>query len=708
MRLKAALITVLFIGAALIAGQTSSGTTPALSKQGLSPAVPGAGPVLKNMGGATPLYFIANEGQMNAEALYYSRTPGYTLWLTRDGLVFDRVVNADKGVLTRSFSKMTFIGANKDIAVVASEPTDYKVSYFIGRDESEWKTGISTSRAVVYKNLYDGIDLKVYGTEKQVEYDWIVAPGADPARIRFSFSGGEKSALDADGNLAIETPAGRIVQRKPVSHKVIDGRRTDVESAFRALPDGSFGFALGSFDPRYALTIDPLVLVYSTYLGGHDLETMIRVAMDTGGALYLAGFTLSGDFPPESSSTPRMDYFVTKLSADGASLIYSAFFPVARLPKELPLDMFVDAKGFVYLAGVTGSSSFPLKNAFQAQLKGYWDGFVLKMSRDGQSLLYSSYIGGGNMDWCTSLAVDGTGAAYLGGYTQSRDFPRKRAYQPALGGRSDCFVAKVSPQGTGLVYSTYLGGTHDDRVNALALDADGAVVLAGQTSSPNFPRKFAFQQNLGGRNDGFVAKLNSAGSGLVFSSFFGGASDDIVYALALDGSGGAYLTGHTLGKIPVKNAFQSARKGIYDAFVLKVEPDGRSIAYASYLGGAGTDSGFGIAADGSGAAYVVGSTQSADFPIKSPYQPSRRGSQDAFLTVVDPAGGKLTISTFLGGFYRETGWDIFLGASGEILIGGVTNSLDLPKAGTPFQDALDGDYDAFILKFTQSGTGRRR
>ena len=701
MNVKGKCLSLFVVCAALFAGQKGSGPVP-------SGSVPTSGIAPTAVGVGTPLYFIANAGQMNSKAHYYARTPGYTLWLTREGLVFDRVENGEKGKAARSFSKMAFIGANKDIEVVALEPTDYKVSYFIGRDESDWKTGISTSRAVLYKNLYEGIDLKVYGTEKQVEYDWIVAPGAEPGQIRFALSGEGDGTINAEGDLVVETAAGRVVHRRPVAHQIIEGGRTGVGASFRKVKNGCFGFALGAYDPRYELTIDPLTLAYSTYLGGHDAEAQVRVAMDPTGAIYLCGFTFSGDFPPEFGAQPRKDFFLTKLSSDGASLVYTTFFPVARYPKETPVDILVDAKGFVYLAGVTGSTGFPVKNAFQTSLKGYYDGFVLKLSRDGQSLLYSSYIGGGGMDLCTSLAVDGTGAAYIGGVTSSRDFPRKKAYQTALRGFQDGFVAKVSPQGTSLVFSTYLGGSHGDRVNALAVDSEGAVVLAGETSSPDFPRKSAFQKTIGGTADGFVAKLDAAGSGLVFSSYFGGSAFESFWALALDANDAVYLTGYTLGKIPTKNAFQTSRKGISDAFVLKVEPDGRSVAYSSYLGGVARDYAWGLAVDGSGAAYVVGSTESLDFPVKQPYQASRRGSQDAFLAIVDPAGTKLLVSTFLGGSYRDAAWDVFLGATGDILIGGQTNSLDFPSAGNAYQEELDGDYDAFVLKFTQGDAGLRR
>ncbi|MBN2205928.1 MAG: SBBP repeat-containing protein [Candidatus Aminicenantes bacterium] len=289
--------------AALFAGAVGSGQAPAPEPAGTVPTTPSLAPA--DVTAATPLYFIANEGQMGAEALYCARTPGYTLWLTGEGLVFDRVAESDQGKMIRSRSSLVFLGANGDVEVAATDPSDHVVSYFFGRDEADWKTGVSTSRAVVYKNVYDGIDLKVYGTERQIEYDWVVAPGADPGRIRFRVEGGDgDAALNAGGDLAVGTASGRIVQRRPVAHQVVEGRRVEVASAFRAAGDGAFGFALGAYDPRRELTIDPLVLAASTYLGGQSTEWSVKVATDPTGSVYLTGSTSSGDFPPKKSGPP--------------------------------------------------------------------------------------------------------------------------------------------------------------------------------------------------------------------------------------------------------------------------------------------------------------------------------------------------------------------------------------------------------------------
>jgi hypothetical protein len=686
MKIKGIVFCFYVACAALFAARSGTGSGPALKPAGA--------------GGAAPLYFIANDGQTDAAALFYAHTPSYTIWLTREGLIFDRIEKEKNGGTSRSVTGLAFKNVNKNFEVMASDPSAYRVSYFYGRDESEWKTDIPTSRVVLYKNLYNGIDLKVYSTAGQIEYDWIVSPGARPEQIQFAFSGKDKGRLNGEGSLAVETPAGRILHRKPRAHQMIADRRVDVEAAFCKTGDGAFGFTLEAFDRRHELVIDPLVLAYSTYLGGHNEDFALNLAVDPTGAIYICGETHSSDFPPVTQTLPRSDVFITKLSPDGKSLIYSAFFP-SGYSHEI-MGIAVDAKGFVYLAGATKSSKFPVKNAFQAKAGGGGvDGFILKLARSGKSLVYSSYIGGTKSEECAAVYADASGAAYLAGSTTSPDFPTKNAFQKPHGGiRRDAFLAKVAPAGTSLVYSTCLGTTGDEICQGLAVEADGSATIAGNTTSSVFPVKSAFQKSYAGNWDGFVTKFSPTGDSLVYSSYLGGPGYDGIYNMGMDAGGAVYLVGFTQGSFPLKNAFQKTRKGGSDAFVAKIEPNGKAIAYSSYLGGAGSDFASAVAVDGDGAAHVVGGTGSANFPVKSPYQAARRGSYDGFLTIVDPGGLKLLSSTYLGGSYRDSVLEIALDTSGAVYLCGMTNSLDFPTLG-PYQKALAGDADAFVVKFSR-------
>jgi len=671
----------------------------------ISAARPGRGPssALRPAGGGTaPLYFICNRGQEDARALFYARTPGYTVWLIRDGLIFDRIEKDKAAGTSRFVSGIVFKNANKNVEIAASDPSDYRVSYFYGRDEDEWITDIPASRSVLYKNLYDGIDLKVYGSGNRIEYDWLVAPGGRPEKIQFACSGPLKPSLDGEGNLAVESPLGGILHRKPRAHQVIGGRCVDVDAGFREGEDGSFGLTVGAYDRRCELAIDPLVLAYSTYLGGSATDYSIRGAVDPTGASYVGGYTESGDFPPAAETQIRKDIFISKISPDGRSLVYTAFFPSGASAENLGID--VDAKGFVYLAALTGSSKFPVKNAFQSKFGGGpTDGFVLKLAKNGRSLIYSSYIGGKGFDFCSAVVADSSGAAYVGGYTGSSDYPIKKAYQKSLRGSVDAFIAKVAPSGNSLDFSTFFGSSGKDYCTDLAVDGEGRVTVVGPVYGFNLPLKSPFQKTFGGGNgDGFVARFSAAGDRLVFSSYLGGANYDEPAAVALDGSGAVYITGYTTGNFPLKNAFQKARKGGREVFVTKIDPAGKGLVYSSYLGGTGNDAAIAIAVDGDGSAYLAGYTQSRNFPVKSPLQASLRGSLDCFLAIVDPGGRKLLSSTYWGGSYRDWASGLAIDAGGNIYLSGQTNSLDF-QVLDPFQESLGGRDDAFVIKFS-SGT----
>jgi len=649
-----------------------------------------AAPKLSVEFGGSPLVFVPNAGQADSKALFYARSEGGTVWLTRDGLVFGR----------SAASRLIFRNANPGVKLKAEDESGYCVSYFYGRDESEWRTGIPTARAVRYENIYDGIDLRVYGTGRRVEYDWIVKPGARPDQIRLAYEGVLRTGLDREGNLAAETPEARILHRKPTAYQVVGNRRRSVEAGFRATDKGEYGFAVGAYDASRELVLDPLVLVASTYLGGSDEDIAFATALDPTGAVYVAGYTQSADFPPTVQTLPRQDVFVTKFAPGGRSLVYSAFFSYGRFAEMCGMFMAVDSKGSAYLTGKTESRHFPVKNAFQTTLKGGWDAFILKLAPSGKSLAYSSYLGGTGVECGFGLAVDGSGAAYVGGWTGSRDFPIKNGYQKTINARWDGFVTKVAADGKSLAYSTYLGSTIQAICTGLAIDGAGAAYVTGLTYSHTFPVKKAFQKTFGGGTaDAFVSKLAPAGDSLVYSSYLGGSGYDTGWSIAVDGTGAAYIAGATNGSFPVKNAFQKTRKGGNDGFVAKVAPDGKSLVYASYLGGRGSDQARGIAVDASGAAYVAGQAGSFDFPIKNPYQGTLKGSSDGFLTVVAPNGQSLSLSTLLGGVYRDSCYGIALDGQGSIYLTGATNSPDFPVVD-PYQKNLKRDYDVFLAIFS--------
>jgi hypothetical protein len=658
---------------------------------GLSaPAVGGSGsgslmPVPSPFGPA-PLYFIRNQGQAAPEARFYAKTKDYTLWLTKQELVFDRTNGAASGLV--------FKNINSDVALSAVDPSDYRISYFYGGDESGWITDVPTSRAVLYTNLYDGVDLKVYGTEKEVEYDWVVRPGADPSDIRFAYDGAPATGINIEGDLVVKTSSGEIRHRKPAAYQVIDGRQVAVKASFRNIGRDEFAFAIGVHDRRFALIIDPVVLVSSTYLGGYSDDLPFFIKQDNTGAVYISGFTASKDFPPYHVSQPRADGFVTKLSPDGQSLIYSDFFPVGTAMSPVPA-LAVDKKGSVYLAGTTTSRSFPLKNAFQTTNSGRDEAFFLKLTPDGKGLVFSSYLGGSGYDEGKRIALDASGSVYVAGETNSMDFPTLKAYKKISRGNWNAFVSKFASDGKTMIYSTYLGGSSQGELElrGLTVDSTGAAYLSGETEDRDFPVQNAFQPKYGGGGtDCFITKLSPSGDRLDYSSYLGGSSADESNGVAVDSAGAAYLTGAAEGPFPVKNAFQKSRKGNADAFVTKFAPNGKTLIYSTYLGGFGKDYGLGIAVDENGNAYITGYTTSPNFPIKDGYQTVHKGPVDAFLTILAPDGKSLIASTYFGGSYQDYGYNPTVGADGTILMVGATNSLDLPTL-KPYQKSLKNGYD---------------
>jgi hypothetical protein len=658
--------------------------------------------------GNVPLYFIPNRGQVNRQAVFYAKTPGYTLWMTKEGLVFDGVKpkGKEKKEFERDYSKLVFIDAHKKPGMAAADETAYKVNYFKGEDKSEWRTDIPTSKAVLYKELYKHIDLKVYGVEKQIEYDWIVKPGGKVGDILFEYQHAKKVNIDTGGDLVIRTKFGELRHKKPVSYQNIDGKRVEVAVTFRKVRENIYGFSAASYDRAYELVIDPLVLTYSTYLGGSSNDYAKGIVVDTNGCAIVVGTTSSIDFPIASAFQPviggstHSDVFVTKFSTDGSSLIYSTFLggPSGNHAR----DIAIDTNNCPYITGYT-IGSFPTEKPYQFQAGGGCDVFITKLSESGNALIYSTYVGRSGNDQGNGIAVDNAGSAYVVGITSSTDFPlTASAYDNTYnGGTTDAFVLKMSANGGSLVYSTFIGGNNYDQPYSIAMDSTGNAYITGFTGSGDYPAVNAFQPTFSGGAypddpyDAFVTKLNSSGTGLVYSTYLGGGGDDKGFDIDVDNSGSAYITGYTTsGNFPLANAYQDWRSwGRFEMFVTKFSTDGASLVYSTYLGGTSAiENGDGIAVDDFNCAYVVGTTSAPDFPyfpLDDPFQRYNAGSYDTVLVKFSPSGQSLLLSTYFGGsghdaFNNSPGWSITLDNNHGIYIAGVTQSVDFPTMN-PFQ-----------------------
>jgi len=678
--------------------------------------------------GKLPLQFEANRGQTHKDVRFLSRGPGYSLYLTAgEAVLVLSKPNADAKRDARDTQaqaksvalRMSLVGAARKPQVTGLDELPGKANYFMGKDRSQWRTNVPTYAKVQYQNIYPGIDLVYYGNQRQLEYDFVVAPGADPNKIVLGFKGADKLEIDAQGELVLHTARGDIRQHKPVVYQEIDGVRREIAGSYIRKGANRVGFQLAAYDTTQPLIIDPVVLSYSTYLGGgsgNGNDKGFAIAVDADGNAYVTGNTTSTNFPTTSGAfQPTLDgandVFVTKLNPTGSALVYSTYFGGSG--GEAGAGIAVDGAGYAYVTGSTTSGNFPITDgAFQTMSpdspSGGHDGFVTKLDPTGSSLIYSTYLGGSNLDDCFSLAVDATGNAYVTGWTWSTDFPLTLGAFHTVPGR--IFVTKLNSTGSALVYSANLGGAGDDQGWGIAVDANGNAYVTGNTGSATFPTTAGvFQLTFGGgSSDAFVTKLNPAGSDLVYSTYFGGSDSDGGRGIAVDADGNAYVTGNTGSTdFPTTGgAFRSTFSGgaSSDIFTTKFDPTGSTLIYSTYLGSGGNP---GIAVDAAGNAYVTGFTGSSNFPTTAgAFQPAfGGGGSDAFVTKLNPTGSALVYSSYLGGNSVERGIGIALDTAGNAYVTGYTGSTNFPTTQGAFQPVFGGGVgvhepatDGFVAK----------
>jgi hypothetical protein len=581
--------------------------------------------------------------------------------------------------------------------------------------------------------VYPGIDLVFRGTREALEYDFLLAPGADPGAIALRFQGAEDLSIDPHGDLVITTAVGELVHRAPVIYQEVGGDRREVSGAYR-LDGDRVGFALGPYDPARPLIIDPVVLAYSTLLGGSDFDGGRSIAVDLYGHAYVTGFTESPDFPTTAGAFDRThngeaDAFVTKLTPNGAALTYSTFLGGSGTDQGLGIA--VDGAGAAYVTGFTDDADidFPTTpGAFdRTHQAGPDDAFVSKLTPTGAALAYSTFLGGSGTDQGSGIAVE-AGMAYVTGLTvdAATDFPTTPGAfdQTHNGGFTDAFVTKVGLTGAALGYSTFLGGSGGDNGFGIAVDEAGAAYVAGgtQDADTDFPTTAgAFDQTHNGpaeAADAFVTKVGPTGAApLAYSTFLGGSDRDFGSGIAVDGVGAAYVTGLTDSTdFPTTaGAFDQTHNEESDAFVTKVGPTGAApLAYSTFLGGSGSEGGSGIAVDGVGAAYVAGGTDSTDFPTTAgAFDQTHNEETDAFVTKVGATGAApLGYSTFLGGSEFEAGTGIAVDGAGVVTrsvgayVTGFTEDgdTDFPTTAGAFDRTPDGLFDAFVTKLVEPTT----
>jgi hypothetical protein len=549
------------------------------------------------------------------------------------------------------------------------------------------------------------------GQGGNLKYEFRLAPGADPSRIRLAYRGAEGVSLDTARNLSIATPLGTMRDARPRSYQRVGSKRVEVDSNYvlgeRA---NSYGFALGAgYDSRRPLVIDP-GLAYSSFLGGTSNDRGIEIAVDASGNAYVTGGTYSADFPttagaPDESYNGNSDAFVTKLDASGSNMLYSTL--LGGTAAESGLGIAVGGDGSAYVCGGSGSADFPsTPGAFDTTHNGNEDVWVAKLDPSGSTLAYSTFLGGSTPagDFCDAITVDANGRAVISGGTGGGFPVTAGAYDPTYnGGLLDAFVTKLNPTASGLAYSTYVGGATHDVGTGIALGSNGAPYITGDTDSSNYPTTSgAFDTSPNGKLDAFVTKLGSGGAALTYSTMLGAPADDFGKGIAVDQYGRAFVAGWTgsMSFPTTAGAFDTSQNGLHDGFVAKLNGVGTGLVYSTFLGGGGNDEALGIGIDGA-LAYVAGSTNSSNFPTTAgALDTSANGNLDAFFTKLNAIGSAPTYSTYLGGSGIDFARGIAVGAGGNAFLPGRTESINFPSTAGAFDtDYNGGQRDAFVAKF---------
>jgi hypothetical protein len=592
-----------------------------------------------------------------------------------------------------------FVGANQNTEIVAEDRLSYNCNYFIGNVPEKWHPDVPNYSSITYKDIYPGIDLKYHGNGAGMKYDFIVNPGANISNIKIKYDGVENLTISTNGDLEAATSFGPIHENIPEIYQEIGGSREKREGRYILKGNGIYGFEVDDYNPNYPIVIDP-ELVYSTYLGGSDGDDWGKgIAVDSLGDVYIVGSTWSTNFPshdPYQTDSSGADAFLAKFAPSGSSPIYSTY--LGGSGNDYGWDIKVDRFGNSFIAGETWSDDFPTQNPYQLN-QATDDGFVAKFSATGDSLIYCTYLGGSSEDHCSGIAIDDSGNAYATGETISADFPIQNPYQTYH--LADAFVTKFSPDGDSLIYSTYLGGSNVDCAEDIAIDNVGNAYIIGWTYSSDFPLQNPFQGYQGPlyHCDAFVAKLSPEGNSLIYGTYLGGNGYDWGSGIAVDNSGSAYVTGKGGSTdFPLQNPYQTFQ-GNWDAFVTRFSPEGDSLVFSTLLGGTGEDCGNSIAIDGTGDAYITGETGSANFPTQNPYQLDQP-NPDAFMTEFSPSGQSIIYSTYLGGNSWDRGYGIVIDNFGNAYLAGETFSTDFPTQN-PFQtyQGPTSHSDAFIAKF---------
>lgn len=677
-------------------------------------------------------FFIENRGQWPSEVKYLAKVGGMNAWITNSGVVYDYYkinrnytqqklekltpdkktkFEQDNTSIKGHVVKMQLVSVNENAVCTGNNRQEGYYNYFLGKDQTKWAGNVPLYGNVAINEIYPNIDVKYYFDGKNIRYDYIVKPGADISKLRMKFEGQEAVRVNESGELVIKTSLGEVTNGKLYSYQNNNDKQQEIACNFEKNQDGSISLNVNNYDKTKDLIIDPLI--YSTFLGGDNEDRDYSITIDSSGNAYVSGSTFSSNFPitPGAYQTTKSigkNIFVAKLNSTGNALIYSTFIGGSDWNEGYSITF--DTYENVYLTGYTQSAIYPTTpGAYQPAFGGgYKDGFITKLNPTGSALVYSSYIGGSDEEYGTSISIDANCNAYITGYTLSTNYPTTPgAFQTTFGGEKDGFVTKMNTSGSALIYSTFIGGSSEDYVESIKTDINGNAYITGQTRSINYPTTpGTYRPTFIGSQCNFITKVNPSGTTLVYSTFIGEGSG---LSIAIDTNGNAYITGETWSaNYPTTpGAFQTTFRGgvnCTDAFVTKLNSAGNAMVYSTFTGGNGSENGSSIAIDAFGNAYITGSTNSSNFPITpGAFQTFHYGTfdSDVFMTKLNAAGNALVYSTYIGAMNNDYAVSISTNNRGDVCITG-NASANYPTTPGAFQTVYDGGSEIFITKFNLS------
>ncbi|WOO35280.1 SBBP repeat-containing protein [Anaerocolumna sp. AGMB13020] len=659
------------------------------------------------------LRFIPNMGQIDPCVDFYTTMYGSHFYFQNNKITTQFYSKKEKAAsIHKVVLDLTFIDADALSTPIGLNQNDGYFNYIYSGLQEKNHINIPNYDKLQYKNLWEGIDLELYGDEHGLKYNWLLRSPELLEKIRFKWTGVQSITFTHDKGLCIKHAEGSWIDPSPVAWQELNGENIPVTCEYQMNSQGEIGFKiLGEYDCEAPLIIDPLIQ-YATFLGGNGIDTASSIAVDCHGYIYVIGTTLSNNFPVTDGAFQTFpigtsNVFVTKFAPDGIGLIYSTYLGGSE--RNVGFDISLDKCGCAYITGYTTSKDFPVTPcAFQTQNSSDDDiGYISKLSSDGSYLVYSSYLGGGKFTLAAGIKVDDCGCAYVTGTTYATDFPvTPYAFQTKLNGVSSAFLTKISPDGRYLIYSSYFGGDNFTSGSTIGLDDLNHAYIAGGTNSIELPvTPGAFQTQYGGGvDDGYIAKFACDGSSLIYSTYLGGSLVDMVVGIQVNEDGTAAVIGATASSnFPVTaGAFQTTLRGDVNVFVSILSADGRRLKRSTYLGGSNIENGNSIDVDSQRNVYVTGITLSDDFPITPEILPSHlSGSSDAFVTILTPDLNQLVLSYYLGGSNEDAGNKITVGCNGTFYVVGTTSSSDFPVSSDAFQTAYGGGAsDAFLTKST--------